>query len=158
MKRAASGDLPMISALSGDDADELTQLTYRLEGLGVAWVLLLLGPPGWFVLALIARAKGGATVKLPLTTKEARRLAWLADARVRGAWGAVGFGAVALAIRGAPYLSLIVGMGALLCLIIAVYATVVLPWQRPSIHVDQGGTRVTLLAAPERFGQAVAKT
>lgn len=152
---ATDGLLPLVSPLSGDDAERYWSLRYRLEGLGFAWVLLFIGPVGWVALLIIMRLKGGVTVQIPFSTAEGRRIDWLTDARVRGTWGAAGFGAVALAARSAAPIAILFGGAALLCVIAAVYSLIVLPWIRPSINVDLRRRNVQFIGVSERFAEAV---
>ncbi|MEE9414832.1 MAG: hypothetical protein V3V01_06060 [Acidimicrobiales bacterium] len=155
MAVATDGLLPLVSPLSGEDAERYWSLRYRLEGLGFAWILLVLGPIGWAVLIVIMRLKGGVTIQVPFSPAEGRRIDWLTDARTRGAWGAVGFGAVALAARSAGPVAALFGGAALLCVIAAIYSLIVLPWIRPSINVDLLGRKVQFLGVCEGFAEAV---
>ncbi len=152
---ATSGNLPLVSPLSGSPAVGFEALQYRLEGLGFWWALLFFGPPGWVALALIARVKGGVVVKVPLAESELRRISWLQEARGRGVWGAVGFGVLALIARSFVPLAVVCGVGAVLCVVVAVYSLIVLPWIRPSIHVDLLVRKVTFLEAADQFADAV---
>lgn len=78
---AVRGTLPGICVKDGVATSD--KLVIRDEagnraGLGVAWLLLLLGPPGWVGLLLISFARGGRpdvlTVEVPMSEPAYRRI------------------------------------------------------------------------------------
>jgi hypothetical protein len=70
---AVLGNLPPVCAKTGDTTEDHLVLTVptRNNGLGVAWLLLLLGPVGWLVLFVyaVARRDETLTVRVPFSDR-----------------------------------------------------------------------------------------
>ncbi|MDQ2827148.1 MAG: hypothetical protein M3Y04_09355 [Actinomycetota bacterium] len=113
---AVQGRLPMVCVRTGQPTDMLVRTTRAVGGgmNGAAWLLLLLGPPGWgilFLLAMLGSGREQLTIRIPRS-----RADFDSERQLRGLlWGAVGAAAVAFlcalvfAARGMPLLWLALG-------------------------------------------------
>ncbi len=153
---ATSRRLPMVSVRSGRVADGFVTVTAPTGSLGVGWALVLLGPPGWLLLALTSDwFRDEVAVTLPLTTGEFRRRHRIERARRDGIVGTVAGAAAGLALSRTPGL-LVVGLA-----ITAVSAAlwVAASWARgaltPTVRVDTATARVEIVGVHEGFVAAV---
>lgn len=79
--RVVRGELPGICVIDGVDTDDTFTLRREVGGgarLGVAWLLVLAGPPGWIGLLVMALLRSGRaellTVRLPFSEAAYSRL------------------------------------------------------------------------------------
>jgi len=83
---AVRGRLPMVCARSGEPADYMVRTVQPVGGLpSAAWLLLLVGPPGWgllLILLLLASGTEKLTVRIPRAEagyekeRQMRRVTW----------------------------------------------------------------------------------
>ncbi|HJV08304.1 MAG TPA: hypothetical protein VJ653_01425, partial [Acidimicrobiales bacterium] len=68
---AIRGDLPQVCVKTGEPADLVIRMQQPVGGMpALAWLLVLLGPPGWvalFVIGLLTTGREYITVRVPQT-------------------------------------------------------------------------------------------
>lgn len=69
---AIRGDLPLVCVKTGEPADLMIRMRHAVGGgmPALAWLLILLGPPGWlalFVVGLLTSGREYLTVRVPQT-------------------------------------------------------------------------------------------
>ncbi|RMH77382.1 MAG: hypothetical protein D6683_09085 [Actinomyces sp.] len=148
--------LPAVSVRSGRSADGYVPVAVATGSLGIGWVLVLLGPPGWLLLALTSDwFRDEVTVHLPHTEREFRRRHRVERARRDGIVGTVAGAAAGLALSRTPGL-LVVGL-AITCVSAALW--VAASWARgaltPDLRLD--GERLILAGVHEDFVAAVGR-
>lgn len=153
--KAVRGDLPHVCVRTGDPATTLLEVRRPVGGLGWAWVLLALGPPGWLILAVVSATNAGREsidVLLPYSAPALERY----RARNRAlfvAWGATVVAVLAgLFVVTSPWLWLPAGAAALA---VAIYMHVRLTFDEVGVRLDASRRWVTLIGVHEAFAQAV---
>jgi hypothetical protein len=156
---AVEGGLPPVCARTGDPSDMVLRMDVPVGGMNpLAWLLVLVGPPGWLALAVIVALSGRETltVRLPYT-----RAAWDRSVRRRRArllaLAGVVVGAV-LAFWMAPALRSVglVVAGASIVAALALHALE--RWDEVGVALDASRRWVTLSAVHPAFADAVAAT
>lgn len=152
--------LPPVSTRSGRPADGYVPVAVATGSLGIGWALVLLGPPGWLLLALTSDwFRDEVTVYLPHTEREFRRRHRLDRARRDGIVGTLAGAAAGLALSRTPGL-LAVGL-AITC--VSAVLWVAASWARgaltPGLRIDGdvlvlGGVHEDFVAAVRRAGLA----
>jgi hypothetical protein len=154
---AMVGRLPAVCAMTGERADGYAPMVVP-KPLGLAWLLLLLGPFGVLLLvALYPRLRVRYEVRIPMSEPAFDR--WH-RARVQRLWlswlgGAGLVAAVALAWLGG--LALLIALASIASLGFAVRAHVRAPWLQPTLTADRSGRALTMLGVHDRFAAAVAR-
>lgn len=163
---AVGGDLPPVCAKTGAETVDHLVSTVAVAGsggLGAAWLLIFLGPVGWFALFVLAlvRADGTLTVRLPYSdaayaelasaTRTKRTLGWSALAAFVAAAVLIGHSFTA---RAASVALTVVGTG----LVVAWLAELVRV-RRASVGVALDASRrwVTLSRVSDPFARAVER-
>jgi hypothetical protein len=155
---AMVGRLPAVCAMTGERADGYAPMVVP-KPLGLAWLLLLLGPFGVLLLVvLFSRLRVRFVVRIPMS--EAAFDRWHL-ARVQRLWlswlgGAGLVGAIALSWLGG--LALLIALASLASLGLALRAHLRAPWLQPTLTADRLGRTLTMLGVHERFARAVART
>ncbi|HEY7874714.1 MAG TPA: hypothetical protein VIG64_06290 [Actinomycetota bacterium] len=154
--RAVTGDLPAICVRTGEPATHEVAVRKAVGSLGWAWILVVLGPPGWLALALASISGAGREtleVTLPYST------AALARYRFRNrmtlwAWVAFLPGGIAALTGGlTPWLWAPVALGGLA---VALVGHVMLSFDEVDLRLDGSRRWVTLNGVHERFADALA--
>jgi hypothetical protein len=155
---ALIGRLPPVCVMTGEPADGYAPMIVP-RSLGVAWLLLLVGPLGWLLLAaLYPRLHTRYEVRVPMSDDAFDR--WITERRRRlwCSWiGGAGL-LLALAIRGLGPLAALVGLAGLFLLAVAYRAHWRIPWLQPSLSADARGRWVTMRGVHERFAAAVERS
>lgn len=155
MDDAVEGRLPPICVLTGAEADSYRAVSRRIGGVGAwTWLFILLGPIGWFLIALVDLASGRKeflTVLLPYEDDAWNRVE--RHRRMRFIAGLAAFVAGALALtRWAPWLWAAVLVGAL-AMGLVMHARLV----RVEVNLDLDASRrwVTISGVSETFEEAI---
>lgn len=152
---AVEGRLPPVCVLTGAQADSYRALTRRMGGVG-AWtaLLILIGPIGWVLIALMGIVSGRSeylTVLLPYEDEAWNRME--RDRRVRFIAGLGAFAAGALALtRWTPWLWIAILAGAL-AMGLVTHAR--LARMEVSVDLDASRRWATLSGVNEAFAGAV---
>jgi hypothetical protein len=152
---ALIGRLPRVCVMTGEDAVGYAPMIVP-RSLGVAWLLLLGGPPGWLMLAaLYPRLRTRYEIRVPMSERAFDR--WITERRRRlwGAWVGAACLLVALAMRWLGPIALLIAVAGLLLLAVALRAHWRVPWLQPSLSADSRGRSVTMRGVHERFVAAV---
>ena len=152
---ALVGRLPPVCCMTGARADGYTSLVVP-KPLGVAWLLLLAGPIGLLVLAVIyPRIRTRYLVKLPLSAAAFERRITLLRRRLWFAWlGVLGITA-GLALRWFGGIAILMFLAGAIGVVSAIVAHLRVPWTMPSARAD--GEFVVLQGVHPRFAAAVAR-
>jgi hypothetical protein len=155
---ALVGRLPPVCVMTGERAEGYAPMIVP-RSLGIAWLLLLLGPFGWLLLAaLYPRLRTRYEIRVPMSESAFDR--WMTERR-RRLWCSWLGGALVIAgigIRALGPLALLVGVAGLLLVGVALRAHWRIPWLQPSLSADARGRRVTMRGVHERFVVAVSRT
>ena len=154
---ALAGRLPAVCCMTGEQADGFAPIVVP-KRLGVAWLLLLAGPFGVAVLAVIwTRVRVRYLVRLPMSNTAFERMHTLQVRRLWCAWlGGLGLIGT-LGLLWLPPFAAVVFVVSLMSLYVALRAHIALPWTFPSSIVDVSGRWITLRGVHPRFVAAVAR-
>ncbi len=152
---AVEGRLPPICALTGAEADSYRAVCRRIGGIG-AWtgLLILVGPVGWFLIALMGLASGRReflTVLLPYEDDAWNRMERHRRMRFIAGLGAFAAGALALT-SWTPWLWAAVLVGAL-AMGLVMHARLVR--EEVSLDLDASRRWVTISGVSEAFAEAI---
>ena len=151
---AVEGRLPPVCVLTGAEADSYRAVRRRIGGIGAgAWLLVLLGPVGWLLIALVDLASGRTeflTVLLPYEADAWNRLERDRHMRFIAGLGAFVAGALVLT-RWAPWLWVAALVSAL-----AMYLVMQTRLSRVETNLDLDASRrwVTISGISEAFAEA----
>ncbi len=125
--------------------------------IGAGWILLVLGPPGWAILALWAMFRSRVTAYIPMGEKAYDRWARLQMMRLRAPLATIGFAAVGglLLLKGGVYGAPLL-LAALVALLGWMYASMAVGWSQPSLTLHPWGD-VDMLGVDPRFAAAVER-
>lgn len=85
--RVVLGDLPMVCVKTGAPAAGKVRASTSVRSVGWAWLLLLVGPPGWLALLIVVWIGGEQFEgRVPMSEQAFDRI----QRRTRGAWIAAG--------------------------------------------------------------------
>jgi hypothetical protein len=155
---ALVGNLPPVCVMSGDAAAGYAPMVVP-KSLGIAWFLLVLGPPGWILLAaLYPRLRTRYEIRVPMSERAFDR--WMTERRRRlwGSWLGGAFVVGAVGIRWLGPLAGLVGLAGLGLIGVALRAHFRIPWLQPSLSADARGRRVTMRGVHERFVTALKRS
>ena len=153
---AVLGRLPNICAKSGAPSDALQRIDQARGGLGLAWILLLLGPIGWVIFLVVAITSRPEilTVRVPMSKVALEHERHLSRARWAILTGALLF-VVAGALELEP-LTIQTWLGfALVAGISALAVQLVLAFNRVDVRLDASHRWVTLSGVDPAFANAV---
>jgi hypothetical protein len=168
---AVLGRLPSVCAKDGTYTDDRLTVSQELggsSGLGIAWLLFLVGPVGWLVLIVMSsmrRSAGMLTVTLPFSQAAYERL--VRYRRERWPWGiiaiVVGFVTVdyLVSIGGGgqslmrTILGVVAGIVAFICLLGWIASVARFRKARVDIDLDASRRWVTLSGVHPNFAAAV---
>jgi hypothetical protein len=155
--RVARGDLPNICVRTGAPATGRFLLRKPIGDLGWAWVLLVLGPPGWLILAIVsASGAGRETLEVNLPYSEEAYERHRSSNRVNFvAWVAV-VAAMSTALTGglSPWLWAPVGGVAFA---VAISTQLQLGFGAVGVRLDASRRWVTLNGVHDNFADALAR-
>ncbi len=155
-----TGALPPLCVLSGTPANATITFRSSVNATSpAAWLLVLLGPLGWVVLAyLVLRSDRRRLVgELPIVRTQWEHLRSVKHAGWALAGAALALFVLASALpNGGPTVVFIVPGVAALVAALAIY--VWLPFQWPTISLDASGRWVTLAGVHPDFARSVART
>jgi hypothetical protein len=154
---AVRGTLPNVCVKTGGIADGKFRIEQDSGGLSGGWFLLiLLGPIGWIVLAVVAATsrRSVLTVRLPYSEPAVDREVRLSRARFAAFAVAIVLGMAAL-VRLASIPAVVWGVCAAVALVVAVAIHVAFLWTRVHIRLDASGRWVTLSGVHPAFVDAV---
>ncbi|HWE67301.1 MAG TPA: hypothetical protein VG298_11730 [Acidimicrobiales bacterium] len=163
---AVRGTLPAICAKEGIPTQDRLNLRSQVggsTGLGVAWLLILIGPIGWlglFIIALAQRPSDYVTARLPFSEFAYRRMT--VSRRLRRIWTAVTalaitlFALVAISADGldARSAAAALGAGALAAVVMAVLASRRFSLAMVGVELDASRRWVTLTGVHPDFARA----
>jgi hypothetical protein len=155
---AVRGRFPSVCAKTGEPAVGVQRIVSHFGGLGLAWLLVLLGPFGWLLLLLIALShrREVLTVRIPMSRAacdaerdliRARLLAWLVAA---GAFFSGYARLLAVAVPVPIWMGLAVAAAC-----VAVVLHVVLQFRQVGVRLDASRRWVTLSGVHPDFVTAV---
>jgi hypothetical protein len=153
---AVRGRLPNVCVKTGEQADGKFRIEQSWGGIGAGWILVLLGPLGWIVLAVWAATsrRDRLTVRLPYSAAAFDRETRLLRERIVAVIVAVALGFAAL-VQLASVPRAIWGVGALVALVVAAAIQVRLGWSQIGIRLDASRRWVTLSNVHPDFARAV---
>jgi hypothetical protein len=157
---AVRGRLPRVCAKTGLPSDGKLRIEQATGGLGLAWLLIFLGPVGWIVLLVCSwsgSSSGVLTVRLPYSDAAVDHEWRLRRIRFRAAaLGLLGFG-LALAMHTEPSTAVVavVAAGATL---VSLLAHLRLLTVRVGAHLDASQRWVTLTHVHPDFVRAVERS
>jgi hypothetical protein len=158
LDRAIVGHLPPVCVMTGEQADGYAPMLVP-KSLGIAWFLVVLGPPGWVLLvALYPKLRTRYEIHVPMSERSFDR--WMTERR-RQIWGAWMGGALvvfSVVLVWAGPVALLVALVGLLLLYVALRAHLRVPWLQPSLSADARGRTVTMRGVHERFATAVSRS
>jgi hypothetical protein len=158
---AVRGRLPNVCVKTGEKADGKLRIEQDCGGLGGGWfvLLLLFGPFGWIVLAILsATARGSVlTVRLPYSEAAVDREVRLSRERWVAVAVAVLLGLAAIA-RLASIPRTVWWVGAVVALVVAAIVHVRFVFTRVHIRLDASGRWITLSNVHPEFVRAVIAT
>jgi hypothetical protein len=154
---AMVGRLPAVCVMTGERADGYAPMVVP-KPLGIAWLLLLLGPIGVVLLvALYPRLRVRYEVRIPMSEPAFDR--WH-HARVQRLWlswlGVAGLVA-AVALYWLGGLALLIALASFASLVFAFRAHLRAPWLQPTLTADRLGRTLTMLGVHDRFAAAVTR-
>jgi hypothetical protein len=155
---ALVGALPPVCVMTGAPAAGYAPMIVP-KSLGIAWLLLALGPLGWVLLAaLYPRLRVRYEIRVPMSERAFDR--WMTERRRRlwGSWLGGALVIVGVGIRALGPLALLVALAGLLLVGVGLRAHWRIPWLQPSLSADARGRRVTMRGVHERFVVAVSRT
>jgi hypothetical protein len=155
---AVRGRLPKVCVKTGAPAEGMLAIEQQYGGIGLAWLLLLLGPVGWVILAIVAFASRAEVlrVELPYSLEVIDRDLRLIRARLWSAVFAIGFAVLAIANVGEVLRPIWWGAAAIAA-IVAVVAHVALDLSRVVVRLDASHRWVTLRRVHPDFAAAVRR-
>lgn len=147
--------LPAVCVMTGQKADGYAPIVVP-KRLGVAWLLLLGGPPGWLVLGLLwGKIRTRYVIKIPMSETSFDRMHTTEIRRLWCAWlGCVGLLA-AFALRWYLPMAMIISLASVISIYVALRAHFLLGWTRPSAIADRSGRVVTLRGVHPDFVDAL---
>lgn len=155
---AVRGALPGVCAKTGGPSDGKLRIEQTTGGIGLAGLLIFLGPIGWIVLALLAFSAGSGVlaVRLPYSDAAVDHEWHLRRVRFRAAALAVlGLG-LALAIQSEPATA-VLSVVAAAVLLVSLGAHVRLMTVRVGVRLDASHRWVTLTRVHPDFVRAVER-
>ena len=154
---AVRGRLPSVCAATGTHADGKLRIESARGGIGLAGLLVFLGPLGWIVLAVllvVGARREVLTVRLPYSEAAVDRERRIQRVRLVAGLVAAGCAIGAFAIRPSPFVSVFV-VAVIVAVGVAVAAHVRLWWIRARVELDASRRWVTLSNVHPDFAQAV---
>ena len=156
---AVRGTFPNVCVKTGERADGKFVIEQRWGGVGAGWLLILLGPLGWIVLAVwaVTARREELTVRLPYSTAAFNRETRLMRERIVAVIVAVALGFAAV-VQLVSVPRVIWGVAAIVALVVAAAIQVRLGWSQIGIKLDASRRWVTLSNVHPGFARAVDGT
>jgi hypothetical protein len=156
---AVRGRLPDVCVKTGERADGKFRIEQSWGGIGAGWILVLLGPLGWIVLAVWAATsrRERLTVRLPYSTAAFDREARLLRERILAVIVALALGLAAI-VQLASLPRSVWGVGTAVAVVVAAAIQVRLGWSQIGIRLDASHRWVTLSNVHPDFARAVQGT
>jgi hypothetical protein len=153
------GELPAVCVKTGEPAELFVRSSHAVGGgLGLFWLLVLLGPPGWLGLVLLSFAVPGQerlTVRLPYS-----QAAWDHERRVRGVrlslFGLAAVGLVLAILHPGPFPLLWLATEAVLLVAGCAYWAVAY-LREMGVYLDASRRWVTLTRVHPDFARAAER-
>jgi hypothetical protein len=153
---AVRGRLPNVCVKTGERADGKFRIEQSWGGVGAGWLLMLLGPLGWIVLAVWAATarRERLTLRLPYSAAAFDRETRLLRERIVAVIVAVAL-AFAAIVQLASVPRAVWGAGTVVAVVVAAAIQITLGWSQIGIRLDASHRWVTLSNVHPDFVRAV---